>query len=48
MTGKILPPDVDYFGQCLMGATSISSFKETLKQSTRNAELYLDVIMRLD
>lgn len=43
LTGNELPPDIVYFGKCLMGETSISGFKETLQQSARNAELYLDV-----
>ncbi|CAE7548291.1 unnamed protein product [Symbiodinium microadriaticum] len=45
LTGNDLPPDIVYFGKCLMGEPSTSGFKETLQQSTRNAELYLDEYM---
>mmetsp|Transcript_23812 Transcript_23812/g.40540 ORF Transcript_23812/g.40540 Transcript_23812/m.40540 type:complete len:428 (+) Transcript_23812:36-1319(+) len=40
--GDRLPADVNFFGKCLMGETSISGFKETLQECTRKAELYLD------
>lgn len=37
-----LPADVNFFGKCLLGETSITGFSETLLESTRKAELYLD------
>jgi hypothetical protein len=41
--GNVLPADINYFGKCLLGETSIDCFSKTLNQSVRNAELYLDV-----
>lgn len=40
--GNPLPPDINYFGKCLLGETSIDCFTKTMNQSVRNAELYLD------
>jgi hypothetical protein len=43
LSGNPLPADINYFGKCLLGETSIDCFSKTLNQSVRNAELYLDV-----
>ena len=43
ITGRPLLPDVSYFGMCLLGNTSIHGFAETVAQSTKSAQLYLDV-----
>mmetsp|Transcript_14422 Transcript_14422/g.15090 ORF Transcript_14422/g.15090 Transcript_14422/m.15090 type:complete len:592 (+) Transcript_14422:65-1840(+) len=40
--GNVLPPDINYFGKCLLGETTVDSFTKALNQSVRNAELYLD------
>ena len=43
LPGQTLPPDVEYFGMCLLGHTCVGRPLEALHQSVRNALLYLDV-----
>lgn len=45
ITGTSLPADVDYFGKCLLGMTSIGDFQDALQQSVRNATLFLDPVL---
>lgn len=40
--GIPLPADINYFGKCLLGETTLDSFTKALNQSVKNAELYLD------
>ncbi len=44
LTQNSLPPDVDFFGKCLLGETSISGFVDTLNHSARNADMFLAVM----
>lgn len=44
ITDTPLPADVDYFGKCLLGQTSLGDFQDALQQSVRNASLFLDPV----
>lgn len=43
ITGEELPISVQYFGNSILGLTSITGFKDTLNQSLRDVYLYIDV-----